>query len=114
MSYGPTYPQQGYPPNPPQGNPGQVLGIVSIVLGLTCGLSLIGLVLGFVSRSRSKRAGASPTLGTIGIVVSALALVALVVGGIFFATAVNEAVQRCDEIGSGNTYEENGVTLTCP
>ena len=113
MSYGQSYPQQGYPPNP-QGNPGQVLGIVSIVLGLTCGLSLFGFVLGFVSRSRSKRAGASAALGTIGIVVSALAMVLLVLGGVLLVRAANDVAQQCDEVGSGNSYEVNGVTLTCP
>jgi len=85
MTHDPSY--QGTPP--PRGNPGQALGVVSIVLGLTCGLSLFGLVAGFVSRRRSKRAGASPVLGTIGIVVSAIALLLLVAGGTLLALGVS-------------------------
>ena len=113
MSYGQSYPQ-GQKQGPPQGNPGQVLGIVSIVLGLTCGLSLFGLVAGFVSRSRSKRAGAPATLGTIGLVVSAVALLVLIGGAVALGLGINEVSERCEGIGSGNTYEQDGVTITCP
>lgn len=110
MTYDPSY--QGTPS--PRGNPGQTLGIVSIVLGLTCGLSVFGLLAGFVSRRRSKRAGVSPVLGTIGIAISAVALLLLVAGGTLLALGVSQVNERCEEVGSGNTYEQDGVTLTCP
>lgn len=110
MAYDPSY--QGTPP--PQGNPGQALGIVSIVLGLTCGLSLFGLIAGFVSRRRSKRARASPALGTIGLAISAVGLVFLVAGGAVLAVGAIAVSERCEGVGSGGTYEEGGVTFTCP
>jgi len=61
-------------------NPGQVLGIVSIVMSVI-GLSLIGLILGVISRKKSKAVGASTTLGTIGMV---MGIVFTVIGFMFF------------------------------
>ena len=48
-------------------NPGQTLGIISIVLDVV-GFAVIGIVLGVISRNKSKAAGQSTTLGTIGMV----------------------------------------------
>lgn len=112
MSYDQSYPQ-GAPQGAPQTNPGQVLGIVSIVLGLTGCLSLIGVILGFMSRSRSKRAGASTTLGTVGLVISAIALVIAIVFGSIAGYGAYQLSQKCQELGSG-THQEGGVTYECP
>lgn len=48
-------------------NPGQALGIISIILSFV-GFSLIGLILGAISRNKSKAVGAPTTLGTVGLV----------------------------------------------
>lgn len=77
-------------PLPPAGqqvqsdeNPGQTLGIVSIVLS-ALGISIIGIILGVVSRNKSKKAGKSTTLGTVGLV---LGIIGLVLGLIWFVLA---------------------------
>ncbi len=60
-------------------NPGQLLGIISIILSVL-GLSLIGIILGVISRKKSKAAGASTTLGTVGMVIG---IVFTVIGMLF-------------------------------
>lgn len=106
-------PYQGYPQQPQQGNPGLALGVVSIVLGLTGCLSLVGLVLGFMSRGRSKRAGASTALGTVGIVLSTVALViSLAIAGVG-VYVYSQASERCEELGPG-THDVDGFPVTCP
>ena len=65
--------------------PGKTLGAVALVLSLL--LSVVGLVLGYVARSQSRRAGAPNRLAataiTIGWITTALTLLfGLLVGGI--------------------------------
>jgi len=61
-------------------NPGQTLGIVSLVLDFI-GFSLIGMILGIISRKKSKAVGAPTTLGTIGMI---LGIVFTVIGILAF------------------------------
>lgn len=98
-----TAPDMSQTSGTPQENPGQVLGIVSIVLALF--FPLVGLILGFVSRSKSKAAGASPKLGTIGIIVNAVLMVlSLLVFILFFvigfAAVSQEAANSSTSQGS--------------
>lgn len=72
-----TVPAPGQPayytqPQPP--NPGEVTGIIGIVLFLT-GFAPIGLVLSIVSTVQSAKANAPKTLGIIGIVINALGII---------------------------------------
>ncbi len=61
-------PNQGYQqPAPVAENPGQTMGIISIVLTFL-GLGFVGIILGIISRNKSKQANAPTTLGTIGLV----------------------------------------------
>lgn len=81
-------PQPGYAPQPPQmgvpaqygENPGQTLGIVGIVLNVM-GISIGGIILGVMSRNKSRQAGMSTTLGTVsmvwGIISTVLAVLAV-------------------------------------
>mgnify|MGYP000846821639 FL=1 len=68
-----TEPPVATPPTDPQSestdNPGKALGMISIVLAVL-GLGIIGVIFGVLSRNKSKKVGASTTLGTIGIVLS--------------------------------------------
>jgi len=67
-------------------NPGQLLGIISIVLSII-GLSVVGIILGIISRNKSKAAGASATLGTAGMVLGIVFTVIgfLILGLVFMA-----------------------------
>lgn len=111
-----TVPQQPVPPTSPapqtatnQENPGQTLGIVSIVLSFV-GLSLIGLILAVISRKKSKAAGASTTLGTVGLV---LGIVFTVIGFFYFAAVllatvanIQDRAQSSSETSIQSSYGE--------
>ncbi len=87
----------------PAENPGQTLGIISIVLDII-GFSVIGIILGVISRKKSKAAGQSTTLGTIGMV---LGIIFTVIGLLFFVTialttyaGLQQAAQEASESSS--------------
>ena len=73
-------------------NPGQTLGIISIVLSLV-GLSVVGIILGVISRKKSKAVGASTTLGTIGMVLGIVVTVINVLLLIFVMLAAYGSIQ---------------------
>ena len=79
--------------------PGKTLGIVAIVIAIF--FSVIGLTLGFVARSQSRRAGFKNTPATIAIVLGfvfiALTIVVIVVVGAQIAAIA----ELCAEVGSG-------------
>lgn len=82
------------PATPPAGdNPGKTLGIVSIVLDFI-GFALIGLILGIISRKKSKQAGQSATLGTVGM---ALGIVFTIIGLGFFLLIILTAIPNLQE-----------------
>ena len=68
-------PQPAYAPQPaPQQinvqvaeNPGHTLGIVGLVLNFF-GINIGGIILGVMSRNKSRQVGMSPTMGTISLV----------------------------------------------
>jgi len=64
-------------------NPGQTLGIVGLVCNFL-GVSIAGIILGVMSRNKSKQVGMSTTLGTISMVWGIVATVAATLGVIFF------------------------------
>lgn len=68
----PVQPVAAQQTNIPTHNPGETLGIISIIMTVPLGLSLVGLILGILSRKRSQEAGASTTLGSVGIVLGAI------------------------------------------
>lgn len=97
-------------------NPGKTMGIVSLVLSII-GIHLIGIILGFVGLSQSKKAGQKNGFAVAGIIIGfigiALLLLFLVAGGALFGTLFSGFAQVCGELGSG-TWEIDGVTYTCP
>lgn len=54
-------------PGVPMENPGQTLGIIGLVLNFL-GINLGGIILGIMSRNKSKQYGMSTTLGTVSLV----------------------------------------------
>ncbi len=64
----PPVPQPGHAqPGAYRENPGQTLGIVGIVLN-ALGINIGGIILGVMSRNKSKEVGMSTTLGTVAMV----------------------------------------------
>lgn len=101
---GQPYTPYGQQPAYQAENPGQTLGIISIVLSFI-GFSLIGAILGFVSRNQSKKVNAPTTLGTIGAVIGLVftvitVLVCLLVLFIILVAAANPTSSRSSDPSS--------------
>jgi len=84
-------PQHQPVPQPGQEDPGKVLGIFSIVLDVV-GITLIGAILGYLSKKESRKAGFDGTLGNvgmiIGIVLAALSTLAFLAYVLFFVVLI--------------------------
>lgn len=103
-------PPGGYPPapggyggyaGPPQGNKkalwSMIVGIASLVLGLFCGLLIVGsvvaIVLGFISRSEIKRSNGAQTgsgQALTGIITGFVLIALFVLAVVLYATGVIE------------------------
>lgn len=83
----PPAPGQPYAPQSgvPAENPGQTLGIVGLVCNFL-GVNIAGIILGVMSRNKSKQVGMSTTLGTISMVWGIVATVLATLGFIIFFT----------------------------
>lgn len=97
-------------------NPGKTMGIVSLILSII-GIHLIGVILGFVGLSQSKKAGqkngfalAGVIIGFIGLILGLILIITFAAGG---AALFGGLAQVCNELGTG-VWEINGVTYTCP
>ncbi|MBG6055196.1 heme/copper-type cytochrome/quinol oxidase subunit 2 [Salinibacterium sp. CAN_S4] len=105
----PTYAAAGTPATVP----GKTLGIVAIPVAIF--FSVIGIILGFVAKSQSKKAGAKNTPATIAIIVGFVTLlltIIAIVGLIALGAAALSA--QCDGLDSGVYTTDTGVTVTCP
>ena len=96
--------------------PGRTMGIISLVLSIV-GVHLVGIVLGFVALSQSKKAGHDNGFALAGIIVGFVLLVLSIVvislaiaGGAAFWGFITEA---CRELGPG-VWEVDGITYSCP
>lgn len=91
-------------------DPGKTLGIIGIVLDII-GFSLIGLILGIISRKKSKAAGHPATLGTIAMVLGIVFIViGVVVGGVIALLTIT-AGQGLQERASQAAAEENAAIV---
>ncbi|MEO5949694.1 MAG: hypothetical protein ABIP74_04785 [Candidatus Saccharimonas sp.] len=107
----PTVGQPAAPSVQPAENPGQVLGIVSIVLAIMA-LWLFGIPLAIVSIVKSSKAHASKTLGVVGLILNILAALATVL--IFLAVFIAiPALQRQQELNyAASTAASSSETIT--
>jgi hypothetical protein len=99
-------------PAAPATVPGKTLGIISILLTVPLALSLVGLIVGIIARSQSKKAGYSNTPATVGIVLGILGLIGTIIAIILIGAGVAALAAQCAELGSG-VHEVGGVTYTC-
>ena len=67
-------------------NPGQNLGIIGIVLNVL-GIGIGGLILGILSRNKSREAGMPTTIGTVSLVWGIIEVVIGFIAGIIFIIA---------------------------
>lgn len=80
--YQQPYAQPGYAYE----NPGQNLGIIGIVLNVL-GIGIGGLILGILSRNKSREAGMPTTIGTVSLVWGIIEVVIGFIAGIIFIIA---------------------------
>lgn len=84
----PPYPGQ---PNAPYAqpieNPGQTLGIIGLVLNFI-GISIGGIILGIMSRNKSRAVNMSTTLGTVSLVWGIIATALAIIGATLFIILV--------------------------
>ncbi|WP_051388961.1 hypothetical protein [Arthrobacter sp. 35W] len=109
----PTAPNGAYQGAPAQ-DPGKVMGIISIILPFV-GLGLVGLILGLIGMSKSKKAGFKNTPALVGVILGALAIVITIVVaiiGISAATQLATDIQQQCSNGSP-TFTVNGQTGSC-
>lgn len=108
-------PPPAYAPPASGSEPGKGLGIAALVIVFF--FSLVGLILGYVARSQSKKAGVKNTPATVAIVLGWIFLVLGIIFGVlaalFFIPAAAELARTCLELGPGVHTLSNGVTITC-
>lgn len=104
-------PQQTYQPAQPATNPGQGLGIASLVTSLL-GIGAVGLILGIIAKNKSKAVGMKNGLATAGIIIGSIWIALFLLFLALFVPPMIQAVQKCSELGPG-THTEGAVTYTC-
>lgn len=80
----------------PQENPGQMLGIIGIVVSVVLGIGLGGIILGVISRNKSKAVNMPTTLGTISLVIGIIQTVIAFIVITFFVIAIIAAANDPD------------------
>ncbi|MFM9877020.1 MAG: DUF4190 domain-containing protein [Rhodoglobus sp.] len=102
------------PPTPaptPASSDGKTLGIIALIVAFF--FSLIGIILGFVARGQSKRAGVKNTPATVAIVLGFIFLIGTIIV-IAVAVAGGAALlNACAGLEPGTYTLDNGTTLTC-
>ncbi|NYF09184.1 lysylphosphatidylglycerol synthetase-like protein (DUF2156 family) [Leifsonia sp. AK011] len=101
------------PPAPaaPAASDGKTLGIVALVSVFF--ISLLGLILGFVARGQSKKAGVKNTPATVAIVLGFIFLALTILWIVIAVAGFSALVSQCAELGTGVHTLDNGVTVTC-
>lgn len=99
------------PPAAPAASDGKTLGIIALVV--TFFFSLVGIILGFVARGQSKRAGVKNTPATVAIVLGFIFLAITIIWIIVAIVGAAALLSQCATYGPGVHTLPNGVTLTC-
>lgn len=110
----------------PSQDPGKTMGILSVVFSganfLGFPTAIVGLILGYVARNQSRKAGVyDNTLAKVGIILGWIAVALTVVGiaGIMIFTFVagnavaDKATDAANCISSSNSYSSNSDLSKC-
>jgi len=97
-------------PAAPAASDGKTLGVIALVAAFF--ISLLGIILGFIAKGQSKRAGVKNTPATVAIVLGFIFLAITAIIGVTVAGAA-ALLGQCAEYGPGIHELPNGVTLTC-
>ena len=112
-----------YGPAPPAGvgqpgaeDPGKTLGIIALVAVFF--ISLLGLILGYVARGQSKKAGFKNTPAKVAIILGwiflALTILAIILSIVFGAMAVGAGIDSlCEGLDPGVYETTTGAEITC-
>jgi len=97
--------------------PGKTLGIVALVVVFFA--SLVGLILGYVARSQSKKAGVKNTPAKVAIILGwiflVLSIIATIIIVIVLVNGAGAALQElCEGMAPGEYELNTGGTITCP
>lgn len=99
----------------PVENPGKVLGIVALISVFF--ISLLGLILGFVANSQSKKVGLKngPAKAAIilGFIFIALTIIGIIIAVVLTGMAAGQVAEFCTQNGPGTFTTTSGVTVTC-
>lgn len=102
----PTQPPAPVAYAPRAENPGQTLGVIGLVLNIL-GISPGGIILGIMSRNKSKEAGMSSDLGTISLV---WGIIGTVLGVILFVLMIVGFVLLALSDSSSTSTTRHGTT----
>jgi hypothetical protein len=107
----------GYAGAPAVADPGKTMSIIAIILPFV-GLGLVGLILGIIAKSKSKKAGYKNTLALVAIIISILAVIGTIVSVIAIialaAPALDQVQQVVEACKSGaQTVTVNGQIFSC-
>lgn len=97
----------------PAADPGKTMSIIAIILPFV-GFSLVGLILGLVAKSKSKKAGYKNTLALVAIIISAVVLLISIIVGIWaisYFADVAAQVQACAD--GADTVTISGQVVDC-
>lgn len=104
------------PPTPaaapaPAASDGKTLGIIALVVAFF--FSLVGIILGFIAKGQSKRAGVKNTPATVAIVLGFIFLALTLVWVIVLIAGAGALFSECAQYGPGTHTLPSGITLTC-
>ncbi len=93
---------------------GKTLGIVALIVSFF--FSLIGIILGFVARSQSKKAGVKNTPATVAIILGFVFLVLGIILAIVLPTLIvgGAYATLCEGMDPGVYQTTDGTSITCP
>ncbi|KQZ82253.1 hypothetical protein ASD56_15395 [Microbacterium sp. Root166] len=104
------------PVQPGAEDPGKTLGIIALVAVFF--ISILGLILGYVARGQSKKAGFKNTPAKVAIILGwiflALTIIAIILAVVFAAMAAGALADLCAGMDPGVYTTDTGLEVTCP